>query len=266
MNFEKFKKCMEKISKKVKKQSPAILTGTAVLGLITTAVAAFKAAPKANDILEKHKIRMETAKKEEKLKIRMETAKKLVPVLAKPVVLGTITIACIICSNTISSRRIATLSAAYSISETALNELNGKMTDILGEKKARSIKDAIVKDKVNKQDPPKESNIIITGDGDVLCQDMYSGRYFRSNAEKIGQAINWASAEVRNCMYVSLNEFYEKIGIPYIPLGDEIGWNVDDLNGGTLPITYTAVLTEDNRPCLCVAYNACLRTNFKELY
>lgn len=67
-------------------------------------------------------------------------------------------------------------------------------------------------------------------------------------------------------MYVSLNDFYELIGIPEIPMGNDLGWNVDDCIRGQVPITLTALLTEEQTPCLCVEYDAKLRADYRNLH
>lgn len=263
----KIKNVFNVVSTFTKKNAPAILAGVAAVGLVVTAVSAYKAGIKASNILKDHKLKMkETSNKEEEKILYKETAKKMAPVVVAPIILGVTSIGCIFGSLSVSSRRIAALSAAYSISETALKDLDGQMKKILGEKKTREVKDAITKEKMNNGESTKDSTVIITGNGDVLCKDMYSGRYFTSNGEKIGRAINWASNEVRISMYVSLNEFYDQLGLPRIPLGDDLGWNADDLNGGSLPITYTAILTEDDRPCLCVESLAGVRQDYRSLY
>lgn len=260
----KIEKTVEKF---VKCNSPAIIAGMAAFGVIATAVSSFNAGIRATDIIVAHKLKIKEAKnKSEENKIYKETAKKLVPTMVKPVILGVTTICCTFGSLSASKRRIAALSAAYSLSETSLKDLEAKMNQVLGEKKTRELKDAVTKDKLKKDEPVNAKEVIVTGTGDVLCKDMYSGRYFYSNAEKIGQAINWASAEVRTVMYVSLNEFYDQLRIDRIPLGDDIGWNVDDLQGGSLPITYTAILTEDAKPCLCMEVMIATRDDFRRLY
>lgn len=258
-----------------KKNSPTILTGLSVVGLISTAVSAFKAGPKAERILKISKEEMSEIKKQKlykedekaaKRQVALETVKQITPVVLPPIIMGSATTACILGSHSISSRRIAAISAAYSISEKSVKELNNKMTEVLGEKKTRSIKDAISKEKVGKAPEENSNQIIVTGDGNVLCKDLYSGRYFYSNAEKIGQAVNRLSYRIIHEMYISLNEFYEEIGIPSIPLGEDLGWNMDDTSEGQLPITYTAVLTDDGRPCLAIEYDAGLRSDYRNLY
>lgn len=269
MNTTKITEFIDKTMELTKKNSPALLTGSAVVGLIATTVSAFKMSPRAHKIVEDKKKEMsyvDPQDKKVKRTVMLEAAKELTPVVAPTVIMGTATAACIIGSNSISSRRIAALSTAYAISERAVKDLNEKMTETLGEKKAQAIKDAIALDKMEKNPPPTETNqIIMTGDGDVICMDVYSGRYFRSNAQKIGQAINQLNYQIQNDIYICLNEFYDLLNIPGIPMGDDLGWNLDDTIKGKLPITITAGLTPDQQPCLCVDYSAGLRSDFRHL-
>lgn len=253
-----------------KDNSPAILTGMAVAGLVTTVILAYKAGSKADKIISDKRKDLELVKPndtEAKKTIIKEAAKELTPVLLPTVLTGSVTIACIIGSNKVSSKRVSALSAAYRISSDAVGKLNEKMTEVLGEQKTNEIKETIAKEKMDKnmkQNP--ETPIIMTGDGDVLCMDLYSGRLFKSNAQKIGQAVNQLSADLQTDMYVSLNDFYDLLNIPRIPLGDDLGWNIDDAIRGQLPITMTAQLTEDQNPCLCIEYDARLREDYRNLH
>lgn len=277
MKSDKIMDFLGKAEMFTKKNSPTILTGMAIVGVISTAYAAFKAAPKAEKILEEYKKDISYCDRNDKEAKRVvvgEAVKKIIPVMAPPIIMGGSTIACVIGSHSASSRRIAALSAAYTLSESTVKNLNSKMEEILGEKKTRAVKDAIMKDKL-KADTEKdqkalsESNFVMPADGTVLCKDLYSGRLFYSNAEKIKQAIAKCSYDVISDMYISLNDFYEAIGSPQltrIPMGEDLGWNLDDTHNGQLPITLTALLTEDNKPCLCVDYDISVRADFRNLH
>ncbi len=267
---------IETIGEETKKNSPMILTGLAIVGLISTAYLSYKAGIKADKIIEKYKKDIKShapsceEDKENKKNITIETAKKMVPVIAPPIIMGGVTLACIIGSHSVSNRKIAALSAAYSLSESTVKNLNGKMEEMLGEKKTRSIRDSIMKDKLEKDSEKDKKlmdngSIIIPNDGTVLCKDLYSGRLFYSTAEKINQAIAKCSYDLISDMYVSLNDFYDAIDSPQlkpIPMGNDLGWNVDDSQNGKLPIYLTALLTEDNKPCLCVEYDISVRKSW----
>lgn len=277
MKSNKVTELLEKAEIFTKKNSPVILTGLAIVGVISTAYAAYKAGPRADKILEAYRKDMGDCHpndKEAKRAVVGETVKKMVPVVAPPIIMGGTTIACIVGSHSVSSRRIAALSAAYSLSETTVKNLNSKMEEMLGEKKARAIKDSIMKDKL-KADSEKDKKIlsdgqlVIPSDGTVLCKDLYSGRLFYSNAEKIKQAIAKCSYEIISDMYISLNDFYEAIDspqLPRIPMGEDLGWNIEDTINGKLPITLSALLTDDNKPCLCIDYDISVRDDFRNLH
>lgn len=269
MKVTKLKNLVSKVMGFAQKNDSEILAAVALVGLITTGVKAYKAGLKASDILKEKKKDLELVDrddKETKKIIFKETTKELAPVIIPPIVTGIATAACIIGSNRVKNRRLVMVTTAYNLSETALNDINKKMNDILGEKKARSIKDAIIKDKFE-EDPPKTDNtVIVTGDGDVLCKDMYTGRFFRSNAQKIGQAVNELSAECQVNMYVCLNDLYHLLHIPTVPMGNDLGWNVESLMRGQLPIAISAQLTEENVPCLCLDYDIHLRKDFRNLH
>lgn len=268
---------LEKAEIFTKKNSPVILTGLAVAGVISTAYSAFKAGSRADKILEDYRKDMRDCHpkdKEAKRAVVGETVKKMVPVVAPTVIMGGSTIACVVGSHSISSRRIAVLSAAYSLSESTVKNLNSKMEEMLGEKKTRAIKDSIMKDKLREteKDDQKllgDGNVIVPDNGYVLCKDLHSGRPFYSTAEKIKQAIVKCSFDVQQDMWVSLNEFYDEIGSPqleHIPLGDDLGWNVEDTIRGQLPITLTAILTDDGKPCLCVEADVSIRSDYRNLH
>lgn len=260
-----------------KRKSPAILTGLAIAGVISTAWAAFKAGPRADKILEDYRKDMRDCHPEDKEAKRAvvgETAKKIIPVVAPTVIMGGVTIGCMVGSNSISNRRIAALSAAYTISETTVKNLNDKMVEMLGEKKTRAIKDSIMKDKL-KADADKDreilsdKNFIFPNNGTVLCKDLYTGRLFHSTAEKIRQAITKCSYDIVTDMYVSLNDFYDAIDSPEltkVPMGDDFGWNLRDVRDRKLPIILTALLTENDVPCLCVDYGISPRDDYRNLH
>lgn len=244
-----------------KENSAAILTGTALVGLLVTTYSAYKAGIKANEILKDYHKDMTYVKKGDKPAknaVKKEAVKKMVPVMLPTVIMAGATGACILGSHDISKRKIATLSAVYSLSEKTVNDLNAKMKEVLGDKKTKVIKDAIAQDELNRQGsvPKDGQQVIITGTGDVLCKDLYSGRFFRSNATKIEQVVNKISNMVRQEVYVTLNDFYAEIPqLGPIEGGENIGWyDEQTLDDGRLPILLSVLLTDEKEPCLTISF------------
>lgn len=267
----KFMNVMTSIGEKGKENAPALLAGIALIGVVTTGILAFKAGLKANDILKNQKEELDMVDPEDKeaiKQVKKETIKKIVPVVSAPILMGVTTSACVLGGHHVSQKRLAVLSAAYSVAEKSVTDLNQKMVDILGEGKAKTIKDAVTKDKFKSME--KDGNIgekiVVTGNGDVPCIDLYTGQPFYSNADKIRRAINELSSECGSNMYVELNDLYEKLRIPIRPVGRDFGWNSDDLIRGQLPITVTAVLSEDERPMLAIDYDIKPRYDFRYLH
>ena len=154
-------------------------------------------------------------------------------------------------ANSVHARRNAALATAYKLSETALTEYREKVVETIGEKKEQAVHEAIAKDKLEK-DPVSNKEIIITGNGDTLCYDAMSGRYFESSMEKLKSIQNDLNMRLINEMYISVNEFYEEIGLPTLKTYDDLGWNV---NKGKISMRFDTQFSHDgNRPCIVVDY------------
>lgn len=241
-----------------------IFTGATIGGVVLTGVEAYKSGLEASDILKEYHEEMDLCDDDDtaaKLVVKLETAKKLAPVLAKPIIFGGLTGTSAFMADRAATKKIVALGAAYAVSEKALKETNFKMDEILGKKKSKEVREEVVKEDVVKN-PPIYDNVTITGHGDQLCKDMFSGRYFRSSPNHIGMCINKCAAICMADYYVSLNELYEMIGLERTVMGDEFGYNTDDLFEGSLPIEFASVLLDDNTPVLCMDYRVHPRMDF----
>lgn len=255
MNQE-IRKVGQQVTRVISRNSPTILTSLAVAGLVTTTVMAVRATPKALQIL-----KMEQDYRADELLTKFDIVKLTWPYYAPSAVMGLVTIACIISANSINLRRNAALASVYSLAEASLKEYRSKVIETIGEKKERKIKDEIAKDKITKN-PPKENEIILTGKGETLCYESLSGRYFKSDIEKIRKAENEINKEILNNNFISLNEVYDSLGLANTKMGDEVGWCVDD--HGLVSFSFSSHLTEDGIPCLVVDYDIGPRYDFMD--
>lgn len=235
------------------KHGPEILTGIGIAGMVTSTVLAVRATPKAIRLLEE-----EANNKDDSLTVP-EKIKTCWKCYIPAAVTGIASTACLIGASSVNSKRNAALAAAYNISTAALTEYKDKVIETVGEKKERAIRDEIAKDKVEKN-PVHTKEIIMTGKGKTLCYDGIFGRYFESDIDTIRRALNTINREIiHGDMYVSLNDFYDAIGIGSIPIGNDLGWNIDD---GEIEVDFSAQLTEDDRPCIVLTYNVAPRYNY----
>lgn len=246
MNKQDFVNAFKSIPAKMSKNSPAILTGIGIAGMVGTTVMAVKATPKAVKLIEAKKAELE----EEKLH-PIDVVKATWKCYIPAAVTGVASVACLIGACSINARRNAALITAYNLSKTALDEYKEKVIETIGEKKEKDIKDKIAQDRIDK-DPVSNHEVIITERGNTLCYDAVFGRYFRSDRDIIERAINKINREiVAGDMYASLNDFYNEVGLPPIKIGDDLGWNLDD---GRINIDYSSHLAEDGTPCLAIGF------------
>lgn len=227
------------------RHSPEILTGIGIAGMITTTVLAVRATPKALILLEEKK----KLERTDEL-TALETVKTCWKPYAPAVATGVFSAACLIGANSVNASRNAALATAYKLSETALSEYKGKVIETLGEKKEKDIRDKIAKDRVD-NNPASKTEVIITEKGNTLCYDACSGRYFRSDIDKIKKAVNELNRQMLLDMYISLNEFYNELGLTGTNLGDQLGWNVED---GLIELDFSSQLSDDGTPCIVIDY------------
>jgi hypothetical protein len=244
MNKNDLTKLTKRVTTSISRRSPEILTGIGIAGMVTASVLAVKATPKAIRLLEE-------AKKEKnesftKMEVVKTTWKLYIPVA----VTTTVSIACLIGASSVNFRRNAALTAAYKLSETALTEYKDKVVETIGKEKEKVIREKVTEDKIKKQ-PVNNNEVIITKKGNTLCFDSISGRYFRSDMDIIKKAENELNRRMLSDMYISLNEFYDELGLDHIRIGDELGWNIDD---GLIKLEFSSHLASDGTPCVAVEY------------
>lgn len=224
--------------------SPTILTAVGVVGVATTAIMAVKATPRAIKILEV------AQSKNPVLMTPQEKLRLIAPCYIPASMVGIMTMSCIIGANSMNVKRQAALISAYTITENTFKEYQAKVVDTFGENKEQKVRDELAQDKVT-QIPVSSSQVIVTGNGEVLCMDSLSSRYFQSSYEKIKRAENELNFKLNNEMYASLNDFYEILGLPHNELGEELGWKSDAM----LTINISAATSDDHRPCLVLNYS-----------
>ena len=234
----------------VSKHSPEILTGIGIAGMVATTVLAVKATPKALELI---KNEQELAESYNEELTQMDKVKACWKCYIPAAVTGVMSITCLIGASSVNTKRNAALTAAYTLSDSALREYREKVVETIGEKKEKTIKDKISEDTI-KQNPVTKSEVYITDKGDSLCFEPMSGRYFKSDIDKIKRAKNNLNEKILVDAFnagVSLNDCYEEIGLPKTSMGENLGWNLDT---GIIDIYLSAQITDEGTPCLVINY------------
>lgn len=228
------------------KRSPEILTGIGIAGMITTTVLAVKATPKALELIEEKK-KEDWVDKLPLLEVIKVAWKPYIPAFVTCVVSTT----CLIGASSVSLRRNAALATAYKLSETAFSEYKEKVVETIGEKKERVVRDKVAEERV-KKNPVSKSEVIVTGNGKTLCFDPISGRYFMSSIEAIKRAENELNKQMLHDIsgYVSLNEFYDELDLDHTSVGDDLGWNTNQL----IDVGFSSQLNDNGEPSVVLDY------------
>lgn len=233
------------------KQSPIILAGAAVGGVITTGVLAAKASIRADILVKEAEAEKQTVWGEDAQLTTTEKIQAGWKPYVPAIISGGLTIGAIVASTTISQKRQTALAGLYALSETALKEYQDKVEEKYGKKDAQAIRDEINSDRVqNTSIPPWDIDTL--PNGEVLCFDKFTGRPFRSSVQKIQMAVSEIAKSIYGGgMCASLNEFYgllDNKDLPQCDVGEEVGWNLDSLP----EVYFSSCLTSDMKPCLVV--------------
>jgi hypothetical protein len=254
MDNQKLSAIFNAAKTKVVKNGPAILTAMGIVGWGTATVLAVKETPKALKLLEDAEYEKgERLTVTEKVKA---TWKQYLPAA----LLATASTGCLIGACKVSAGRTAALATAYQLSATALKDYKEQVAETVGEKKEQAIREKVHKKKIE-ENPVSNTQVHYTGKGKTQCYDVTSGRYFEADKTSIEKIINKLNQRMLGGeMYISLNTFYSEIGLPHIPIGDDIGWNTDAI----IEPHFSSQLDDHDNPVLVLDYLVAPRWNFSD--
>lgn len=222
--------------------APVILTGLGVAGVFSTAVLAAKGGQKAQQHLSEQPAGLTPREMLE------ETWQFYVPAAISAI--GTATV--IIAGHTVSTRRQAALMGLYTLSETTLEEYKAQTAEIVGPKKEQEIAAAASEAHV-REFPPSQEFLLADPEKQLFLETM-TGRYFNSSVELLRQAAIDMNEEIVNSDYILLNDWYERIGLARVQIGDETGWN----HTKKIELEFSAVpfkgVDESTKPIMVVNY------------
>lgn len=238
------KKTIKVISTVCREKSPTILTALAVGGLVATVAATVKGTLKAKEALDALE---KKAEEEEKEVETIDKVKAVAKYYVPATIFGGLTVASVIGANAISTKRLAALAGLYSLSEASIKEYQAALSD----DKRKEVREKVA-DQCIRKTPIEKDKIEYTGQGMDLCFDIWSGRYFYSNAS----AIKVAVAEFNNKLLyenaLPLNDLYMDMGLETCELGYMVGWKVGDI---VRPI-FDSRLASDGTPVLSISFKA----------
>lgn len=227
--------------------SPVLLLGTTIAGVVTTGVLSAKAGWKARGIVDQAMAEDEYGNAPEELTLQ-EIAQMTWMEFTLPVISGAGTIASAVGTHTIHTKRANAMAALYAVTSNKLDDMSEKAEELLGPKKTQQLNNEIAQRQVDRN-PVDNSEVIILDENDELCYDEWSGRWFKSSMNKIEGAINAINRQLIDEGDASLNDFYERVGLPTITMGSSFGWSGEKIDG-----RFGAVTAHDGRPAISVSF------------
>lgn len=223
---------------------PDILIGMGITGLVYATYASITATIKATN-------RVKDIPEDKKTK--KEIFKTVWPLYLPTAVSTLLSVPCIIRGHSITTKRSAALATAFTLSETALQEYQNKAKDIVGDKKAKEIKEAASSEVMKQQ--YNSNNVILTENGDSLFYEPITGRFFKSTWNKIQQAANELNADaIAGNDIITLTDWFDKIGLDRTDISDFMGWYVYEGKNSLIDVTLSSSMTPDKVPCASVEY------------
>lgn len=228
---------------------PEILAGMSLVGLGATAYFSFQAGVKVQASYESIKSFKDDIIQNHSREALKELCKILAPAAAATMFTG----ACIVGSQVIAHRQYGALMAAYMMGNDKLKAFESSAAKLLDENKMDEVRQEIAQQRVLANPVTSHSGMVIdTGKGSTLCLDLMSGRYFKSSVEYIRMAQNDINEQITGDWSATLNDFYSFLGLDTIKLGDDLGWNPNNM----LKLSFDSCLTSSGEPVLVMDYEA----------
>jgi Family of unknown function (DUF6353) len=229
------------------KNSPQVLFGVGVAGVVTSTVLACRATLKMDEVLEEAQEKIKKTeivaenpeyeyterdqKKDIKI-IRVQTSIKITRLYAPAIIVGGLSIAALTRSHTMLNKRNAALTAAYGALSKGFDEYRGRVIEKYGEDQDRDFRYGTRKVEIeHPNDPTKTKKVTRVG----LDEPSIYARFFDESSSSWSKEPeynliflkcqqNYSNDLLRARGHVFLNEVYDMLGIPRSKAGSVVGW------------------------------------------
>ena len=222
-----------KIGRSLKKASPTILTCIGAAGVVATAVLAVKATPKADSLIKADSRRNHDG--DPYAATKLEAVKSCWKCYIPAAAAGVATIICIFGANTLNKKQQASLASAYALVNRSYSDYKHKLKELYGEDAHKKIMESIAAEKSSM--PPitaaggfSNSSLEFedANEEQRLFYDSFSKRYFQATISQVLQAEYHINRNMVLGAFVTLNDFYDFLGISHVEGGDVVGWLLSD--------------------------------------
>lgn len=234
---------------KAKKYSPEILIVVGAVGTVAAAVTACRATLKVHDIAENakkdidkiHEVSSneefseeysEDDRKKDITIVYMKTGLAYVKLYAPAVIIGSVSILCMVTSHNILKKRNVALAAAYATIDKGYKEYRSRVIERFGEEVDHELLHDIKAKKFENENGKAEEKKVVSVNNNGYSKVFDSkNRYWNKSMDQnlyfLKMEQHLANDQLRARGYLFLNEIYERLGFPISKEGQMIGWVYD---------------------------------------
>jgi hypothetical protein len=227
----------------LEKNSPSLLFGAGVVGVVGSTVLACRATLKMQDVLEETQEKLNTAKtlqhddysekdrQRDVAIIHVQAGAKILRLYGPSILVGGASIAALTRSHNILNERNAALTAAYAALDKGFREYRGRVVEKYGEDQDREFRHG--SKEVEIMEDGKKKTVTRVGDDDPSVYarffDPFSASWSKEpeyNLVFLQCQQSYANDLLLARGHVFLNEVYDLLGIPRSKAGSIVGWIV----------------------------------------
>ena len=257
----KLNSSIHKAGFEIKKHSPEICIAVGVVGIVTSAVMACKATTKLSDVLEDSKEQLdliheapqmeeladefdENTARKDLARVYFQTGVEVAKLYAPSVILGTLSISCVLASNNILRKRNMALTAAYAAVDKGFKEYRERVVERYGEEvdyelvhniQKKEITETVVDEKGKEKQVKKTVDVADTSvTNDYVKYFTRSNPYWDDSQDYVELFLrsqqNYANDRLKIETVLTLNDVYESLGFQKTKAGMVVGWRFDENN------------------------------------
>jgi len=225
MNITSYVKTVRSV---ITANSPVLLLGTTITGVVTTGEPG-EDAPNLTP---------------------QEIVQLTWPSFTLPTISAAGTIAAAVGTHTVHTKRANAMAALYAVTSNKLDDMTERAEELLGPKKTQQLQNDVAQKALTRRSMDEDAEVYMTNEGEELCFDEWSGRYFMGSVQGIESAINDVNRQIIDQGDACLNDFYESVGLNSIEIGETFGWS-----GTKIEARFAAVTSKDGRPAISVGFH-----------
>lgn len=211
-----------------------ILNTLSIIGIVATPILAISGTIKAID----------KVKNIENISTR-ELIKSALPCYVPTITVMLATGVCVVLNDRMNRRDYLTLSTLYGITNKTLQEYRAKVIEL--DENTVDVYECV--EEIKQKDNHKSEQ--------YMMYDIKSDRYFDIEMNRLLDAVDRIYLKLEHHDFVSLNQFYELLGLPPTSLGENVGWYTND----DQLLVYLTVSYND-RECILIDVNVYAKNTY----